>query len=273
MSDLSIYVLKLFLSRSEYMRDSQLENQNAVSIVDIALKRTFQKPVPAVIMIAIGGGSRSGKTTISKRLAEEIKARGIGKVTHLSQDNYFNPIEQPKELHRVYSYKGITGTYWNFDHPSAMDWTLMKTQLTYIRKGESVRPPIYFFGTGGKRCLESAEMIECPDFLIFEGIHALNPEIRHLFDFTVFVDTSREVRYSRTVKAGEERDQSLKDTISYFPIVEEAYENFVLPTREGSLILHGEQDVLVSVETILENISQTQKQALALFPQKKVAAR
>ena len=253
------------------MRDPQLENHSAVSIVDIALKRAFPKPTPAVIMIAIGGGSRSGKTTISKRLADEIKIRGLGKVTHLSQDNYFNPIEQPKELHREYSYKDVIGTYWNFDHPSAMDWALMKSQLRSIRKGESVRPPIYFFGTGGKRCLESAEMIDRPNFLIFEGIHALNSEIREFFDFTVFVDTSREVRYSRTVKAGEERNQSLQDTISYFPIVEEAYENFVLPTREGSLILHGEQDVLASVEVILAHVSKTPETSLTDFPQKKIA--
>ena len=253
------------------MRETHLENRSALSVVDIALKRAFSKSSPKVTMVAIGGGSRSGKTTISKRLAEEIKNRQLGQVTHLSQDNYFNPIEQPTDLHRIYSYKGITGTYWNFDHPSAMDWSLMKAQLAQIRRGESVRPPLYFFGTGGKRCLESADLIQCPDFLIFEGIHALNPEIRELFDFTVFVETPRDVRYARTVKAGEERNQSLEDTISYFPIVEEAYEQFVLPTKKGSLVLQGEQEVSTSVDTILDEISHHYASSVQSFSHKKMA--
>lgn len=211
-------------------------------------------PARATLMIAVGGGSRSGKTTIATRLAEAIQKQ-LGSVCKLSQDDYFNPKEQPEEHFRDYSYKDIDGKYWNFDHPTALDWDLMKEDLATIKDGKAVHPPKYHFGTGGLRELQAGPRIESPDFLIFEGIHALSDEISPLFHFRVFIEVPEEIQKVRLVAAGRERKQSQKDTDSYLPILNEAFQNYILPTHKNAhLILKGDQDLDLSIELILEQI-------------------
>ena len=69
--------------------------------------------VKKVILIGIGGGTGSGKTTVAKAISEEF---GKPEVALIQLDSYYHDINQ-------HSFKERAET--NFDHPNAIDFNLL----------------------------------------------------------------------------------------------------------------------------------------------------
>merc|ERR550539_479470 len=78
-------------------------------------------------IIAVAGGTASGKTTVCRKILEELQCK---RVDIISMDSFYKPLT-PDQRANVANY--------NFDHPDAFDWTLLLQTLKAISQGFVVR--------------------------------------------------------------------------------------------------------------------------------------
>jgi uridine kinase len=134
-------------------------------------------------LIAIAGGSGSGKTWLAKKLKRRF-GRQAGR---LSLDDFYHDLSAltPRERARV-----------NFDHPDAIDWDLFLKCLKQIRRGEKTLLPRYDFATHTR---PARPRVWQPRSVVFiDGLWLLGrPELRRIYSFTVFVDCAEELRLAR----------------------------------------------------------------------------
>ena len=78
------------------------------------------------MIIGISGGTGSGKTTVAQKIITSV---GADNVVYLQQDAYYRNLgDMPLELrHKV-----------NFDHPDAIDISLMMNHMEALRAGENI---------------------------------------------------------------------------------------------------------------------------------------
>ncbi len=142
-----------------------------------------------VILIAIAGGSGSGKTTVAQKIHEVFPDDSI----LICQDYYYKdlshlPIEERAKI--------------NFDHPDSIEFSLLREQLIALKKGKEVSLPQYDFKTHSR--LNKSLSASSKKIIIVEGLHLLAvPEIKELFDLKLFVDASEDIRLIRRIN----RDQ------------------------------------------------------------------
>lgn len=110
-------------------------------------------------IIGITGGSGSGKTTLANELIKILPFKSAA----LKLDSYYNDYSaiSPDERNNI-----------NFDHPDAIDYTLVISHLKQLRQGKSVDCPVYSFLTQCR--LKETQKIHPPDVLILEGLLLLN---------------------------------------------------------------------------------------------------
>ena len=121
----------------------------------------------SVKIVFIAGPSSSGKTSTSKRLANQCRILGLNpKVIEL--DNYF--------VDREHTPKDENGQY-DFESLHAMDLEFLGRQLNMLLDGEEVEIPKFDFKAGCRRFEGNNMRLLDKDILIMEGIHALNPEM------------------------------------------------------------------------------------------------
>lgn len=118
-------------------------------------------------IVMMSGPSSSGKTSSSKRIAQQCEVLGLRpKVIEL--DNYF--------VDREHTPKDEEGNY-DFEALAAMDIELLGQQLSDLLAGKEVELPRFDFKSG-HRVFEGKMMrFEENDVLFMEGIHALNPAL------------------------------------------------------------------------------------------------
>ncbi len=172
------------------------------------------------LVVAIAGGSGSGKTTIASAFAARTGA------LLLSHDWYYRDVAEP-------------GTA-NFDHPDALETTLLVAQLTALKAGESVDGPDYDFAT--HRRVTGRRLRPRPTILV-EGILVLSePAVCEACDLTVFVSCPDDVRLARRmVRDCEERGRSVRGVVDqYLVTVRRMHERFVAPCEgRAQLVLDG----------------------------------
>ena len=83
-----------------------------------------------IMIIGIAGGTGSGKTTITRKLAERFG----DDVTVIYHDNYYKP-------YREYSFE--ERVMLNYDHPDAFDTDLMEENLRSLKEGKTIESPEY----------------------------------------------------------------------------------------------------------------------------------
>ncbi|KAG7234672.1 hypothetical protein INR49_004135 [Caranx melampygus] len=87
------------------------------------------------------GGSASGKTTVANKI---IEALDVPWVVLLSMDSFYTGVEQRGA--------GAGGKErYNFDHPDAFDFELLVTVLRKLKKGKSIKVPVYDFTSHSRR--------------------------------------------------------------------------------------------------------------------------
>lgn len=181
------------------------------------------------ILIGIGGGSGSGKTSVAQNINQALRP---GRVCIIEQDFYYKdsshlPAEQRSKL--------------NFDHPDAFDMDLMYTQLCQLLGGKAIEHPIYDFRTHCRR--SETQKVGPHRVVVLEGILILmDPRIRNLMDIKVYVDNDPDVRFIRRLKRDlEERARSVDSVVDqYERTVRPMYLQFVEPTkRYADIIIPG----------------------------------
>lgn len=173
-----------------------------------------------IIIIGIGGGTASGKTTLAQNL---IRDTGKNATTLVRLDDYYRdradmPFEERKKL--------------NYDTPDAFDVDLVVKHLTALQNGDNIDAPLYDFS---KHCrkIETQHLIAHPVILI-EGIMALAiPRIRDLIDFKIFVDTPADVRLLRRIHRDiHERGRTLEEVAhQYLTTVRPMHDLHVEPSK------------------------------------------
>lgn len=162
-----------------------------------------------VPLIAVTGGSGSGKTWLVQQLLREFS----GIAGRLSLDDFYHDLSHltPGERERI-----------NFDHPDAIDWMLFETCLTRICAGESCDLPSYDFATHGRRPVP-VRWSACRLVLV-DGLWLLHrKELRDLYRLRIFVDCPEPVRFERRLI----RDQLERQRSEAF--VREQFERHVAP--------------------------------------------
>ena len=170
--------------------------------------------------IGIGGGTCSGKTTLSANLKERVGE----KVTVITQDRYYERQDELSKEERKAQ---------NYDHPDAFDWDLKYEHLKKMIEGKPVQVPIYDFTTHNRS--DETDLIEPKDSIILEGILALyDEELRDLMDLKIYMYADDDIRAFRrmdrdTKKRGRTFDEVKRQ---YFDTVKPMHEKYVEETRK-----------------------------------------
>lgn len=178
-----------------------------------------------VLVIGIAGGTGSGKTTLTNRIAEQFPQS----VTVIKHDNYY-------KAHDDMTYEERSKL--NYDHPYAFDTDLMIEHLKELKQGRVIECPVYDF-TIHNRSKETM-IIEPARVLIVEGILIFeNKELCDQMDIRIFVDTDADLRIVRRIQRDVmERARSLESVINqYLNTVKPMHEQFVEPSKKNANII------------------------------------
>ena len=165
------------------------------------------------ILIGIGGGTASGKTTLVDHIAESVS---VDEVAILREDWYYNDQSELTMDERVLT---------NYDHPDSFDHDLLVEHVGNLLDGETVFSPTYDFTnhTRGK----ATTRIKPAKVIIIEGIMVLYYEaLRELMDIKIFVDTDSDLRILRRLK------RDITERGRTFSSVQERYLKDVRPMHE-----------------------------------------
>jgi uridine kinase len=200
-------------------------------------------------LLGVAGGTGSGKTTVANRIVDAVGAVGL---SLLEMDSYYRDVAWRSEEDLLHH---------NFDHPSAIDHELFRGHLAALRAGREVEVPVYDFVR--HRRTERTRTVRPEAVVIVEGILVLvEPSIRELLDFKIYVDTDADVRLIRRLRRDiAERGRAVEDVMrQYETSVRPMHLEFVEPSKRWADVIipeGGENTVAVEmvaarVEKILD---------------------
>lgn len=137
------------------------------------------------ILVGIAGGTGSGKTT----MVNEIFRMLGGDISIIPSDAYYYDRGNLSHEER----KSI-----NYDHPDAVEVSLLAAHLETLKKGSDINRPVYDFPTHTRK--EETIPVKATDIIILEGILIFAiEEIKNLIDIRIFVDTDSDERLIRRI--------------------------------------------------------------------------
>jgi uridine kinase len=156
------------------------------------------------VLLGVAGGSGSGKTTVVKELLARLHPRPVSVIHH---DSYYSDLSHIRFEERVRV---------NFDHPDALETTLLVQHLTELKAGTAVDVPVYDFSTHTRT--GNTRRVEPTGVIIVDGILVLaDPRLRSLLDIKVFVDTDADIRFIRRLRRDQrDRGRSLDSVVEQY---------------------------------------------------------
>jgi uridine kinase len=197
-----------------------------------------------MLIVGIAGGTGSGKSTVVKKIMEVFPD---DEVIVVPQDSYYKDnieisLEERQKI--------------NFDHPDSIEWSLLTDHLKILKKGLSVKMPVYSYLT----CLRADETITLKPakVVLVEGILILTDEVlRNLLDIKVFVDADADDRLGRVIKRDIiERGRSVHKVLErYHDSVKPSHLQFIEPSkRYADIIIPGGGENQVGIEVLISII-------------------
>ena len=196
------------------------------------------------IVVAVAGGTGSGKTTIVEEILKGIDTNDVVVIQHDSyyRDRSHLSVEERAKI--------------NYDHPDALETSLLIEHIEQLLAGQAAEIPIYDFST-------HTRMRECRrampgKVVVVEGILILaDPALRDVFDIKVFVDTDPDLRFIRRMERDiAERARTRESVVKqYLGTVRPMHLEFVEPSkRYADVIIPQGGHNTVAVDMIITKI-------------------
>lgn len=194
-------------------------------------------------LIAIAGGSGSGKSWLARRLRRRLG----GEAGLLSLDDFYRDLAGLDRRARDQV---------NFDDPAAIDWELCEACLRRIQAGEPCTLPRYNFTTHTRRpegrCWRPRPVV------LVEGLWPLHQaRLRGLFALSVFVACAPELRLARRVERDQrERGRTRASVLRQFEQhVGPMHDRFVAPQRRWADVVLTSPTPRASVTELVTRIA------------------
>ena len=192
-----------------------------------------------MIIIGIAGGTGSGKTTVVNKIANSLPQENV---TILPQDAYYKDSSQLTFEQRQKI---------NYDHPDSIDFELLLSKISDLKKGKPVNQPIYSYITHSRS--KDYKVIHPKKILIVEGILAFtNEELREHCDIKIFVHTDADERLIRRIRRDiTERGRDVQEVLTrYEKTLKPMHNKFIEPTMKYAdmiIPVGGENKVAIDV--------------------------
>jgi len=204
-----------------------------------------------LVLVAIVGGSGSGKTSVTKNIVDHFGDRA----SMLNMDDYYKDLPP-----QVNPYK------FNFDDPKAFDFELLRTHLENLKKERQIEMPVYNMVTF-RREDGVTRNFKPNDLILVEGIFTLHDDkIANMFDFSVYIDAPSDERLIRRIERDTiERGRTVESILSqYRKFVAPSFKSFIEPQKfkcdivlpEGVNNIKGMNIIKNAIERMLETKSQ-----------------
>lgn len=225
--------------------DKEFDN----SCLEIAEQIAEHKDEHPIILLS--GPSGSGKTTTALKIESYLDNMGISTHT-LSMDNYF----LPKECIKLDKDERI-----DYESPYRIDISLLQDHMKRLAECEEIDLPAFDFRNqarvkGKKLRRERGELI------LFEGIHALNPEVTGYDDIAscIYVSVRTRIQLSngelvhpelirlmrRIIRDRNFRNRKPSETLDMFDSVQRGESLYINPYKDRA---HYELDTFLGYET------------------------
>ncbi len=173
-------------------------------------------------IIAITGGSGSGKTFLCNKLIREF---GEEKILKIEVDSYYKNLVHLKMEEREKN---------NFDHPDAFEFDLLYEDLNKIKNLKKINIPLYDYKTHTRK--NEYRLIDREyNIILLEGIFSTyKTNIRNMLYLNTFIDISNRIRKNRRIKRDKQKRERTLESIEYqySNTVKPMYEKYVEPTKK-----------------------------------------
>lgn len=201
-------------------------------------------------VIAIAGGTGSGKTYIAKKLGEVAPDQ----ILTISHDNYYHDRRDvPEELRKEL----------NYDEPAALDNKLFLEHIKELKKEHSIDIPQYDFKTHTRK--SDVRNVQPKSVVIVEGILLLADEaLVEQFDLIIFIDVKSDIRLARRLQRDVgERDRSYESSLNqYLVSAGPMHDKYVEPGKEHADIIINNNGSMEDLEDSIATIQSRIKDIL-----------
>jgi uridine kinase len=173
-------------------------------------------------VVGIGGGSGSGKTTVSWELA----ARYPDRFEVLTLDDYQKPVDDPS-MPRV-------DNMINWDHPSVILWQNLRRHIAELRNGQEVHTTSWAHRSVAG--IKEPRVLVPREIVIVEGYLALH-EMRDVYDIAAYFDLDEVTRYERRRQARGRDDTEPVEDPYRVKILNPMHELYVEPTKANANVV------------------------------------
>ena len=213
-----------------------------------------------MFVLGIAGASGSGKSTLAEALLLRCKqAPEFPSAALIPVDAYYRDL-----AHLTFAERDLI----NFDHPDAIEFTLMHEHLDQLRRGHPIDLPNYDFSRHTR--VEGGERIDPPELLIVEGLLlAANEQLCNELDFLIFVETPLPLCLERRIARDAKVRGRSPDSVKEFWIqrVLPMYEQFGRSAQQrANLTLSGEASIAQMVESVVATLTATLAATRAATP-------
>ena len=182
-----------------------------------------------MIIVAIAGGTGSGKTTLAKKIIDSYQNI---KINYLSLDSYYKDFSQMsfRERSKI-----------NFDHPDSIDFDLFYQQINEYLTGSDIKTPTYSYKRHKR--LKKKGNLRQGDLLIVDGILILlKKSIRDFFDLSIFLKVNSSERLKRRIRRDiNERGRSkIEISDRFYNMIKPMHKKYVKPSENFADVVLGE---------------------------------